>query len=740
MHLARLKPVLGYRLGRGGNRLLMVCHYDPNDLPTVCENIANWQQLSRFPIEVINLWPGRNGAEFQLPTTLDLAQYAGVIIHSTVAYSSVNLFALDQQLDRPFEFFDGLKILMKPDEQSQTNRFGEYIGKKKIDIVITCVPPEGLENVYPRDVIGDVDFLQAYEEIIGNPDYHYEHFIGRFDEVVEQRLRRKQRPRSDPKHLTAKPNKGPAGKALLLMAHEPTLDPRIDWFSEGLAADFEVCEVGICRRDAEATAPSFERLSSRRTRVRVDGQRMQWDFVTPGYGAYGKASLGVNAIERLFFTAQLPLRSLGRAIGALDATEEDLGNFHWLCNYFINVNSALLEASRRIGGFDVIVAADLDTLPAAVALAEEHGVPLVYDAHEYWPYAFPEFRHWEIEFWCDLEKTLLERVTLPLTVSPHLANVMSQHYGRAFDCIPNCAPLGSEQAVDLEAALAIRAHSEDVIFLVQGGFGLQRGFDKLINAWDKVDPRAKLWLRGPDSPEKADMIELAQSKGVFNRGVFFPDAVTEADLVQAARDADIGLVPYEPTSLNNRYCCPNKLSQYMAAGLPIICNELDFVKSIVVDNGVGAAVDFRDEAGLVRTINEYVLKRDSIPALSRRSQELFKTSFNWQAKSRQIYSSIKDIVSKQESNKSEFDFDWIRDFDRRSSTSDLSAQENLNIVYTTQIKRLNEVYTTEIKRLNEEIERIRKITIGRVAYYILRRAARPFKVMAKALIGARGKQ
>ena len=720
---ARRKPVLGSRLGRDDDQLLMVCYYDPNGGSTVCETIANWQRFSRFPIEVINLWPGRNDAALRLPATLDLARYAGIIIHSTVACSPVNLFALDQQLERSLEAFDGLKILMKRDEQVQKNRFDEYIGKKKIDIVITCVTET-------LDFVRDERRLQesadcAYEEIVGNPDHHYEHFVEKFDEVVERRWRRKPRRRSHLERLAAEPNEGPPAKALMLMANEPTLDPRIDWFSQGLAVDYEVCEVGICRRDAAATAPSLEQLSARRTRVRVDGQRIQWDFVTPGYGAYLKASLGVNALEKLFFTAQLPLRSLGKAIGALDATEEDLGRFRSLCNYYVNVNSALLEASRRIGGFDVIVAADLEALPAGVALAEEYGVPLVYDAHEYWPYSYPDFRHWEIEFWSDLEKALLERVTLPLTVSPQLADIMSQQYGCAFGYIPNCALLGSEQAVDLEAALAARAQSEDVIFLVQGGFGLQRGFDKLINAWDKVDPRAKLWLRGPDSPEKTSMIELAQSKGVFNRSVFFPDAVTEAELIRAAREADIGLVPYEPASLNNRYCSPNKLSQYMAAGLPIICNELDFVKSVVVDNGVGSAVDFRDEAALVRTINEYVLKRDLIPALSRRSQELFKTSFNWQAKSRTTYSSIANIVSKSERNKSEFEFAWIKDCNRRSSVRDLSAQEKLS---------------DEIRRLNEALERTRKITIARVVNYILRRAARPLKAMRKALIGARGEQ
>jgi hypothetical protein len=140
----------------------MVSCYDPNGVPTICENIASWQRFSRSPIEVVNLWPGRRGSALHLPATLDLARYGGIIIHSTVSYSPHNLFALDQQLNRPFEAFDGLKILMKQDEHVQTSWFAEYIAKKKIDIVITCVRPDELVKVYPREVIGDVDFLHPY--------------------------------------------------------------------------------------------------------------------------------------------------------------------------------------------------------------------------------------------------------------------------------------------------------------------------------------------------------------------------------------------------------------------------------------------------------------------------------------------------------------------------------------------------------------------------------------------------
>jgi glycosyltransferase involved in cell wall biosynthesis len=949
-----LMPAIGARPGRGLGRFLMICFYDPHGIPTVYENIANWQALSRFRIEVLNLWPGR-GSTLRLPSTLDLSAYSGIIIHCAVAYSPENLFSLDQSLRRPFEEYDGLKILMKQDEHVQTKRFAEFIGKKKFDIVITCVPPKEVPKVYPSEVVGNVDFIhaltgyvspalralkrqrlsersldisyrgsiqplefgrlgyekrgigfdmaaaangaalsvdissrwedriggnawfdflgrskivlgaesgsnlfdftgtvaewcrsfevrntgtdrtskeyylkaheeylhsfegnvnyaqvsprhfeatacgaaqilyegeysgifkpdqhfmplkrdlsnltevldfarndqrikefaeRAYEEIIGNSDNHYEHYVQMFDDAVESRIEQKGPKRNS--RLSRNPvDKVP--KALLLVPHEPTLDPRIDWFSIGLSAQFEVCEIGLYVQGSTETVPSIEKLSDRRTRVRVDGSWNRWNFVPPRGGEAGDG-LGLPTLSEVALIGEVPRSTLCYVLGALDATDEDLNRFRGLCRYFVNVNTSLLESARRIGGFDVVVAADLHALPAAVALTEEYDVPLVYDAHEFWPYSIPELRHWEVEFWAAVERTLLKRVALSVTVSPQLANAMARHYGHKFVCVPNCASLGEEEAIDLQAALNGRARSPDVIFLVQGGIALHRGFEKLIKAWDKVDSRAKLWLRGPDNPFKSQMIELARRKGLLDRSVFFPQPVSEAELVKAARDADIGIIPYEPSSINNRYCSPNKLSQYMAAGLPIICNELDFVKSIVIENGIGSSVDFNDEAALVRTIDYYVINRQSIPELSRKAQQAFVRSFNWQVASRDLYRRIKELVPG--SKPAEFDFGWINDLGQAFPAREPSAHEHeleinraeiarLNKVYTEEISRLNKIYPTEIKSINkmymEEIGRLHSVyrtELERVSRYsVLRFIPRQIKTAAKAILRRSG--
>ena len=189
---------------------------------------------------------------------------------------------------------------------------------------------------------------------------------------------------------------------------------------------------------------------------------------------------------------------------------------------------------------------------------------------EYWPFSDIRARHWEVNFWQELEQALAPRAQLRVSVSSNLADCMSKSYDCEFLVVPNCTPLGSEldESV-LEDAISSFAKREEIRFLFQGQFASGRGLEGLVKSWAGVDSRARLLLRGPDNPHKQNIVKLAQSQGLLDKTVFFPEAVAEADLVQAAREADVGLIPYGPSNINYRFSCPNKLSQYMAAGLPL---------------------------------------------------------------------------------------------------------------------------------------------------------------------------
>jgi glycosyltransferase involved in cell wall biosynthesis len=490
----------------------------------------------------------------------------------------------------------------------------------------------------------------AFEEIIGNPLYRYDAFVMQVDEAIEAALQEKGRLKQ--RH-GARSSDRP--RALVLMPHEPVLDPRVSWVAESLARDYEVCEIGTYRFNERGSGPSLEQISEHRHRIRVERTRHDWDWLA---APRDQANHAVHQLALLFTYARLPERALRRALGAFDADAATLDRFRELCTYFVNTNGALIEAARLTGSFHVIVAADLESLPAALVLGHESGAVVVYDAHEYWPYSYNDFRHWEIEFWSGLERSLAKEAAIRVTVSPPLAARLSEDYGCAFTAVPNCTPLMDLVVADSCNRRQKRPSGDEVVFLYQGGFAPGRGIEHLVRAWAQVGAPARLLLRGPNNPFKAEMERLAESLNLKNRRVFFPEPVSEAQLVEAAGEADVGLIPYEPNSPNNRFSCPNKLSQYFAAGLPVIANELDFVQQVILENGLGAVVSFRDGDKLARTIERFA-RREALADMAERAQAYFRSEFNWETASAELFASIRSRVGAGKARRSEYDFSWI---------------------------------------------------------------------------------
>ena len=126
-------------------------------------------------------------------------------------------------------------------------------------------------------------------------------------------------------------------------------------------------------------------------------------------------------------------------------------------------------------------------------------------------------------------------------------------------------------------------------------------------AWGRTHPSAVLQLRGPDRPISANWSELlAERTGLLGTGYSSRRLLPKTHWSRQ-RAGDVGLVPYEPTKLNSKYCSPNKLSQYMAAGLPILANRLEFVAQEISLAGCGSVVDFAHGDELVRVVDHYAV-------------------------------------------------------------------------------------------------------------------------------------
>ena len=102
------------RLGSGFGapfkpRFLLIGWYDPNSAVSVWKTMADVQCRSRHRFDIVNLWPGR-GTVLELPETLDLDDYAGLMIDPSVSDDPAKLTDLDRNLKVKFKDFDTIKI------------------------------------------------------------------------------------------------------------------------------------------------------------------------------------------------------------------------------------------------------------------------------------------------------------------------------------------------------------------------------------------------------------------------------------------------------------------------------------------------------------------------------------------------------------------------------------------------------------------------------------------------------
>lgn len=477
----------------------------------------------------------------------------------------------------------------------------------------------------------------AYEEIVNNPRYWIETFVANSDALIDEALKAK--------NLSAKSALSTGKRTanvLLICGHKPSVDPRIGWIAEGAPSSLEITQLGVVPADLPDMCIEHTRLGhlvvSQPLVTFTPSMFNAWMIARSDSPAEWAALAEISFIQHAL---SLPEPQFLELFGAPAESERVSSHFKWYLRYILNTTATLVSCATRVEGCDAIVATDLDTLPAALILKGLLGIPVLYDAHEYWPEADVSGFEFEREFWIAMERRLLEHVDRCQTVTPGLAALMSAQYGKTFHVVPNCEP---PQAL-MDTPPIKSSSTGSCTFIYQGGFAPARGLDLLISIWATTDPRARLLLRGPDNPYKSALIEQARSTGLLDKRIFFPAAVKESELVAAAQDGDVGLIPYTPSGSNYSHCCPNKMSQYMAAGLPIFANRTSFVRETVEAAGAGLVIDFGQPARLVEAILYFVENLEARMAMGAAARKHFKDKFNWALVSQPMYDALREMCA-----------------------------------------------------------------------------------------------
>jgi glycosyltransferase involved in cell wall biosynthesis len=110
------------------------------------------------------------------------------------------------------------------------------------------------------------------------------------------------------------------------------------------------------------------------------------------------------------------------------------------------------------------------------------------------------------------------------------------------------------------------------------------------------------------------------------------------------RMAHVGLVLYE-NNINNRIGIPNRLFEYMGAGIPVIVEKLPELIAIVNKYKCGICVDSSNEKELADAMILLINNKDLCEEYGKRGKAAFKEHLNFDEESKQIISLYHTLLS-----------------------------------------------------------------------------------------------
>ena len=295
--------------------------------------------------------------------------------------------------------------------------------------------------------------------------------------------------------------------------------------------------------------------------------------------------------------------------------------------------------------FSILHANDLDTLPANFLASRIRQKTLIYDSHEYFT-EVPELKGRLItkRIWEMIEEFIFPRLEYVITVNSSIAQAYKTKYGNPVNVIRNL-PDRTTFGISSSPSRFNLPENKKLIILQGTGINIDRGAEEALDAMKYLED-AVLIIAG-----KGDIIPELKRRAVTNRvedKVLFINTMPYEKLMELTRICHCGLSLDKGSNLNYLYSLPNKLFDYIMAGIPVVASPLPEVIRIVEEFGTGLIIDDYSPPEIARKIAEVLFRipqESWTPGLKKASEEL-----NWEKEQIKLLTVYNSIHTKQSIN------------------------------------------------------------------------------------------
>jgi glycosyltransferase involved in cell wall biosynthesis len=264
---------------------------------------------------------------------------------------------------------------------------------------------------------------------------------------------------------------------------------------------------------------------------------------------------------------------------------------------------------------DVVHAHDAAMLLPGIIGARLTGALLIYDSHELATSVPYRDRAWAW-FVAAIERVVVPRCAAVITVSDGIARRLRARYRLPVDptVVRNVSELQIRGAGGLRVRMGLDASTP--LILHQGAPAPARGCEVLVEALSHLEGVHLAFLGDAQDGYGEELRAAVHDFGVEDR-VALIASVPLTQLLAHTAEADVGVTLLQDTCENHRLALPNKLFEYIAAGVPVVASALPETQRLLDSHGVGWCSPPGDPGALAQTL-ELALRRRADPDLKER--------------------------------------------------------------------------------------------------------------------------
>ena len=250
---------------------------------------------------------------------------------------------------------------------------------------------------------------------------------------------------------------------------------------------------------------------------------------------------------------------------------------------------------------DVYHSNDLDTLLANYLASIIRRKPIVYDSHEYFT-GVPEIQNKTFvkKVWTTIENHIFPKLKHIFTVNQSIASLYEKQYGKQLKIIRNI-PRKKTWTIDKSRQQLGLPENKKIIITQGAGINIDRGVEEALEAMQFLNDVCFVIIGNGDVIPKLKKRTFELN---LEKSIIFKDKMPYEQMMQYTQHAELGLSLDKNTNINYRLSLPNKIFDYIHAGVPILASKIKEVEAVITKHRIGLFIENHEPKHIAQQIEK----------------------------------------------------------------------------------------------------------------------------------------